>query len=130
VVWPDLARRLTAARPDAAAVALNTCYVLAAQDDAEADGLVAWLNSTWVRALARLGAQPASGGYARFGSAVVSALPVPPAVSALAPMTRRARSGEMIQEELDDRVGCMLGLDAAERSALAALAGGRADDRG
>ncbi|HEX6643547.1 MAG TPA: N-6 DNA methylase [Gemmatimonadales bacterium] len=130
VVWPDLARTLAAARPAADAVALNTCYVLSAREETEADRLVAWLNSTPVRALARLTAQPASGGYARYGSAVVSSLPTPPADAALAGITHRACSGETIQEELDDRVGRMLGLGPAERSALAALARGGADDRG
>ena len=79
LVWPDLARRLTACaltgRRDAAFVPLNTCYVASARSAEEAERLAAWLNSTWIRAVARLGAVPASGGFHRFTAAVVEPPP-------------------------------------------------------
>ncbi|MBA3659875.1 MAG: N-6 DNA methylase, partial [Gemmatimonadales bacterium] len=83
VLWADLARRLEAVAlgtGDEDRIPLNSCYVITARSDAEATRLAAWLNLTWIRAAARLGATPASNGYARFNSAVVSRLPLPPEV--------------------------------------------------
>ena len=37
----------------------------------------AWLNSTWLRALAQAGAVPAAGGFHRFAAGVVAGLPLP-----------------------------------------------------
>src|SRR5262249_29109923 len=39
--------------------------------------LAVWLNSTWMRAVARLAAPPAANGFARFGAQVVGGLPLP-----------------------------------------------------
>ncbi|HEU4827837.1 MAG TPA: N-6 DNA methylase, partial [Gemmatimonadales bacterium] len=77
VVWSDLARELAAAVPPPGAVALNTCYVIHAATDLEGNSACAWLNSTWIRAVARLVAPPASGGFARFTAGVVGSLPAP-----------------------------------------------------
>ncbi|MGH7631528.1 MAG: Eco57I restriction-modification methylase domain-containing protein, partial [Gemmatimonadales bacterium] len=86
VVWADLARRLTALALTGAdgrsRIPLNSCYVLVAPDAEAAHRLAAWLNCTWIRAAARLGATVASGGYARFGAAPVGSLPLPDAAVA------------------------------------------------
>jgi hypothetical protein len=129
VVWADVARQLTAAVPPPMAVALNSCYVLEARSDGDADGICAWLNSTWIRVLARLVAAPASGGYARFSAGVVGSLPGPADAVQLAPLGRQGTSGGDVQEELDERVARLLGLADDERRALEGVAGGRADDR-
>ncbi|MGE5927768.1 MAG: Eco57I restriction-modification methylase domain-containing protein, partial [Gemmatimonadota bacterium] len=129
VVWPDVARQLTAAVPPVQAVALNSCYVLGAGSGRAADGICAWLNSTWIRALARLIAAPASGGYARFSAGVVGSLPSPVNDPQLARLGSEGASGSDVQEELDERVAGLLSLTDAERRALADVARDRADDR-
>lgn len=129
VVWADVARMLLAAVAEPEAVALNTCYVIEARSHGEAHALCAWLNSTWLRALARLSAAPASGGYARFTAGVVGNLPAPVDDPALAGVGSRGAVGEMVQEELDDRVAGLLDLTAGERRALADVARTGADDR-
>ena len=129
VVWPDVARQLTAAVPPAPAVALNSCYVLEAGSGRAADAICAWLNSTWIRAIARLVAAPASGGYARFSAGVVGSLPGPEDEAQLVRLGRQGASGSDVQEELDERVAGILGLADDERRALAGVAGVRADDR-
>ena len=125
VVWPDLARQLTAAalsdRPDI--VALNTCYVVGVPTARGSLALAAWLNSTPVRALARLGADAALGGFARFNAKALGSVPLP--VTALAHPTlcslaERGHSGEDIQAPLDDLAADLLGLDARDRGALLA----------
>lgn len=129
VVWADLARELTAAVPPPESIALNSCYVTRAASASEADTACAWLNSTWVRAVARLAAPPASAGYARFTAGVVAGLPAPPADDDLARLGRRGAAGEAVQEELDERVATLLRLDTAERRALADVARSGAHDR-
>ena len=126
VVWSDLARRLTACaltgRRDAGHVPLNTCYVAATISAAEAERLAAWLNCTWIRAVARVGAMPAAGGFLRFSAGVVRGLPLPAAVLAddeLPVLARQARAGVAVQEALDDITARHLGLTARERTALA-----------
>ena len=49
----ELAAAALTAPEDEAVVPLNTCYVAALSSAAEAEGLSAWLNSTWMRAVAR-----------------------------------------------------------------------------
>ncbi len=127
VVWADLARRLAAAALTGAEarclLPLNTCYVIATRLPAEARLLAAWLNTTWCRALAALVAQPAAGGYLRFGAAPVGSLPLPASVSAdevLLRLADRMSAGEPLHEELDALAAGHLGLDAAARDALAA----------
>ena len=126
LVWADLGRRLTACAltdpQDACLIPLNTCYVARARSRPEAERLAAWLNSTWLRALARLGAVPASGGYHRYTAALVSQLPLPASVltdDALLAAGRAARAGDPVQEAIDDIAAAHLALSTRERSALA-----------
>jgi hypothetical protein len=136
VVWADLARRLTAlsltTRRDLERIPLNSCYVTPVRNAAEADALTAWLNSTWIRVTARLGAVPASGGFARFNARVVAHLPLPDSVltdPSLARLARAARSGMKVQEQLDKVVARHLGLSSSAQSALRATVADSADDR-
>jgi hypothetical protein len=136
VVWADLARELTAASLTTAAdldrIPLNSCYVTSARSVAEADRLAAWLNSTWLRAAARLRAVPAASGFARFNAGTVATLPLPPMVcidAELARLTRAARLGAEIQEELDEVAAGHLNLPSAARSALRAVVDGFAGHR-
>jgi hypothetical protein len=137
VVWPDLARCLGAAaligRPHDRLVPLNTCYVLALPDRAVALRLTAWLNSTWIRALARTAADRASGGFARFNARVVADLPLPSSVladSRLSALAERGAEGGLVQEELDDICAEHLGLPRHARSLLAQAAEPGPQDRG
>lgn len=136
VVWADLARRLTAAPLVGAAgraqIPLNTCYVAAVADAETAHRVAAWLNSTWIRAAARLVAPPASGGFARFGAAVVAGLPLPDSAlldPALGQLARDAGAGRHVQPDLDAAVAGHLGLDSRSCAALRAVVGVRTDDR-
>jgi hypothetical protein len=137
VVWPDLARRLSAAAltgPEAQGlIPLNSCYVLAAPDRATALLLTAWLNTTWLRALARATADPAASGFARFNARVIAGLPLPTTVLSdlgLARLAELAAGGQPVQEELDDVSAAHLSLSAADRRALAGAAGIDAVHRG
>jgi hypothetical protein len=136
VVWADLARELTACAltggRDRARIPLNTCYVAPATSAEEAERLAAWLNASWVRALARIGAMPAAGGFHRFAALVVSRLPLPARVLAdpsLSDIGIAARRGEPVQEELDDIAAAHLGLSPRDRRTLGRIAGGGAQDR-
>ena len=135
VVWADLARTLRAVSlsgmPDA--VPLNTCYIAVTRSAAEAERLAAWLNSTWLRAAARVSAVPAAGGCARFTAATIGSLPLPTSVLAdpdLSTLARLAVQGRHIQAELDDIAARHLALTPAHRGALAAALDGCAQDRG
>ncbi|MEO8636311.1 MAG: N-6 DNA methylase [Gemmatimonadales bacterium] len=130
VVWADLALRLEALAltgpGDAHVIPLNSCYVLGLPEARQALALTAWLNSSWLRALARLEADPAAGGYARFNARVVAALPLPQEAlydPTLVGLAERGARGDLIQEPLDDHTAALLGLSAASRAALAAVAG-------
>ena len=116
VVWPDLARRLTAAVPVPELVPLNTVYGIATRDATDADALAALFNTCWLTALARLVADPARGGFRRFNARVVAGLPVPPVGSTAWP--ELARRGAAC-EPADDLVADALHLDDADRRALA-----------
>jgi hypothetical protein len=136
VVWSDLARRLTACaltgRRDAGRVPLNTCYVAPTRTAQEAERLAAWLNSTWIRAVARIGAVPAAGGFHRYAAGVVSRLPLPGSVTAdaeLAALARAGRRGEAVQEALDDIAAGHLGLSGPDRAALGRIVADGAADR-
>ncbi len=125
VVWGDLARRLEAATlTDAAAVPLNSCYVIAMTSTVAARGLTAWLNSAWIRALARLSAEPAAGGAARFGARAVGSVPW---VAAMLDHTGFLGAVAHPQDSvrLDAVVAEALELDARDRAALAPLAAHR-----
>lgn len=128
VIWPDLARRLTAAPLVRAAhpalIPLNTCYVVPVRDAATAIRLAAWLNSSWCRSVARAAADPASGGFRRFNARAVSALPAPPALfgdDRLLELGRAGLRGTLEPKDLDDRTAHLLQLTGAERAALAGL---------
>jgi hypothetical protein len=135
VVWADLARELRAAAltglPDT--IPLNSCYVAPASNDAEADRIAAWLNSSWIRAAARAGAVPAAGGCARYTAGTVGALPLPPGVLSdhdLSTLTLSARNGGRVQADLDDIAARHLDLGPSQRTALLGSLAGRAEDRG
>lgn len=128
VIWPDLARRLTAAPltgpSHPALIPLNTCYVVPVRDAATAIRLAAWLNSSWCRSVAAAAADPASGGFRRFNARAVSALPAPPALfgdDRLLALGRAGLLGTLEQKDLDDRTARLLQLTGAERAALAGL---------
>ena len=130
VVWSDVARRLEAAplngRAASTPIALNSCYLIPLERAQVALRLTAWLNSGWSRALARTGAEPASGGFARFNARVVSMLPLPEAVlhsTELVELARRGVAGTLDQADLDDCCADILGLGSGERGLLAELAG-------
>ena len=128
VVWADLSRSLRAAAligPEGARIVpLNTCYLVLVSHEDEAMALAAWLNASWLRAAATLGADEARGGYRRFSARVVSALPLPlaarrdPELAALARLATR----QPVQAALDERAAQLLGLEPGHRRALAALA--------
>jgi hypothetical protein len=125
VVWRDLAPELQAARlGDGEALPLNTCYVAAMPSGGAARALTAWLNASPIRALARLGAEPAAGGCARFGARTVGQVPLPSA--ALHDLRLQAQAGEpggaQAQQALDDVVSELLELSTDEREALNAVA--------
>jgi hypothetical protein len=130
VVWSDVARRLEAAhlngRAGSTPIALNSCYLIPLDHARVALRLTAWLNSGWSRALARAGAEPASGGFARFNARVVSMLPLPEAAlhsADLFELARRGVAGTLDQTDLDDCCADLLGLGSGERGLLAELAG-------
>jgi hypothetical protein len=125
VVWADLARCLAAvalSQPsDRGHLPLNSCYVAPAVTSTEAERLAAWLNSTWLRAVARIGAVPAAGGFARFNAQVVARLPLPLSVltdSRLSRITVEGRAGQAVQEELDEIAAQHLGLSSSTQRAL------------
>jgi hypothetical protein len=125
VVWSDLARRLacTALVPprDLDGIPLNSCYVASVDSGCRAEALAAWLNSTWIRALARLVAVPAAGGFARFNAQVVGHLPLPSSVledPTLAELARAGRAGEVVQERIDRRAARHLSLTSSAQDAL------------
>jgi hypothetical protein len=131
VVWADLSRRLTAIAlttgSDREFIPLNSCYVAPTASAIRAEAIAAWLNSSWIRSLARLGAVPASGGFARHNARVVAGLPLAAAAlddPALARLASAGRSGEQIQNRLDELVARHLGLSSAERRILRASLGG------
>ncbi len=129
VVWPDLARRLSAAAlggPAAGAlIPLNSCYVVALPDARSALALSAWLNSTWIGVMARATADLAANGFARFNARVAAELPLPDKVLTDPILTRlaeRGAAGDDIQEELDALVAQYLSLAAGARAVLTAAA--------
>jgi len=135
-VWSDLARQLVAAaltsRDDLQQIPLNSCYVAATKSAVEAERLTACLNSTWLRAAARLGAAPAASGFARFNAQTIARLPLPISAFADAALDRLAqegRAGALVQEELDKAVAGHLGLSSAAQNALRAVVDGAAGHR-
>ncbi|HET6778477.1 MAG TPA: N-6 DNA methylase [Gemmatimonadales bacterium] len=136
VIWPDLARRLMAvsltSRPELDCIPLNSCYVAPMSRSADADALGAWLNSSWITAIARLGAVPASGGFARFNAQVVARLPLPSSVlvdAELSGLPRLARTGAQVQDELDKLAAKHLRLSSSAQRALRAVLANRSGNR-
>jgi len=133
VVWSDLARQLVAAalttRNDLQHIPLNSCYVATLRSVVEAESLTACLNSTWLRAAARLGAVPAASGFARFNAQTIARLPLPSSAfadSALTRLAQEGRAGALVQEELDEAVAGHLGLSIDAQNALRAVVDGAA----
>jgi hypothetical protein len=125
VVWADLARQLTAAalttRRDRKQIPLNSCYVAPVRRRLTAESLSAWLNSTWIRAAARIGAVPAASGFARFSAQTVARLPLPDSVLGdpeLSRLARAGRAGLPVQDEVDAAAAKCLGLSPAAQNAL------------
>jgi hypothetical protein len=125
VVWPDLSRQLKAAaltsRADSECIPLNTCYVASVATVVQARALAAWLNSTWLRAVAMLGAVPAANGFFRFNAGVVKALPLPPAALRdrdLAQLALEGQAGKLVAGELDALVARHLTLSERAQKAL------------
>ena len=128
VVWRDLASGLQAAViTDPHPVPLNTCYVAAVASAEIAGSLAAWLNSTPIRALARLAAEPAAGGCARFAARTIRSLPLPPSVlghPVLASFANAAADHD-VQSDLDHLAARLLRLTANEQDLLRGLASHR-----
>lgn len=136
VVWADLAGRLEAVALSGPAaeviVPLNSCYVLPAGSTREAARLSAWLNCTWVRAVAASTADRAAGGFRRFKASVVESLPLPAAVlrdDGLAELGMAGAEGRLRQEDLDDACNRHLSLGTRDRDALARLVPAAGDRR-
>ncbi len=128
VVWPDISRRPMAAVLEAtaaaAAVPLNTCYVVRAPDRTTALAMAAVFNSTWAHAAALAIADEARGGYRRINARVAGWLPVPAdaARSHLAALSAAAHHHHYDQDELDDAVAEAFGLSRCHRDTLQRLA--------
>jgi hypothetical protein len=128
VLWPDVARQLRAvaltAGHEAEPIPLNSCYVAPVRTASQAHALAAWLNSSWIRAVARLRAVPASGRFARFNAQVVGGLPLPEGALAdptLSRLGRAGQAGESVQDELDCMTAQRLSLPPLAQRALRAV---------
>ncbi len=111
VIWADIATSLQAiVLEDPEPVPLNSCYVIATKSRDAACRLAAWLSATPIRELAGALAEPASGGYRRFGARAVGSVPLPPEVlmdaawGALSTVPR----GSARQHEIDVRAEALL----------------------
>ena len=130
VIWPDIAKGPVAVSldhtPASAALPLNSCYVSVAPDRHTALTICAVMNSTLSRALVRLTADEARGGYRRVNARIASQIPVPPsgaAVDHLLHMSARYHQGVGFhQSDLDEAVAQALALPAATRDVLCRLA--------
>ena len=105
VVWADIGQslRATVLPPHAPAVPINSCYGVRLHDPVDAHALAALLNSPTTTAWLSLIAEPARGGYHRFMSWTVMALPMPPwraARELLAPLAARARRGDAVPVDM------------------------------
>lgn len=99
VAWGDVGRtpRATVLPPDDDTVPMNSCYVVRAPSEEDADALAAWLNAPLAAAWLGAIAEPARGGYHRFLGWTVARLPLPADWAAarrvLADIGRDARRG-------------------------------------
>ena len=115
VIWPDLARKLSASVPGAELVPLNTVYGIVTRTADEAQALAALFNSRWYTALAALRADPARGGFRRFNARVMRVLPLPPASHPV--WARLTECGRRCEVD-DEAVAEALRLDARDQRAL------------
>lgn len=123
VAWADLARDLRpAALSDPSLVPLNSCYVIPCRDRDEMLLLAAWLRSSPIATLARLDAEPAANGYARFGSRAVAGVPFPDAACRDPLLRDLAVAGSPQSAALDARVATLLGLDERQSRLFNAIA--------
>lgn len=128
VIWRDLAPTLQAAVVwRSSDVPLNSCYVAAVRSELIAASLAAWLNATPIRVLARLVAEPAAGGCARYAARAVGAIPLP-AVALGDPVLAafcHTAAGHDVQDALDSHVAQLLDLSTSERQLFDAVAARR-----
>jgi hypothetical protein len=110
VVWGDVGRtpRAVVLAPDDDTVPLNSCYVVRAPSEQDADALAAWFNAPLATAWLGAIAEPARGGYHRFLGWTMARLPLPAdwpsARRLLAPLGRSARAGDALsQNDLHER---------------------------
>jgi hypothetical protein len=122
VVWPDVARTLDTVVLTGEAVPLNSCYVIATGTAGEARALAGYLRTPLLTALARLGAEPARGGFARFGARVVRHLPLPASVMHDATLLAAGENpaDRDIADAAAQRVAHLLALDATDADRLLA----------
>jgi hypothetical protein len=140
VLWRDIAPRVEAAllhRTEARdPVPLNTCYGVAAPDEATGQRLVAFLNSRLIRSLAAATAERASGGSYRFSAATIGALPLPSDLDCrscriLESIGREAARGDPHDaDDLDTHAARALGLDADTTARLAFIGDALCGDAG
>jgi hypothetical protein len=124
VTWSDLASRLRAAPlPNRDHIPVNSCYVIAVDGEDRMLAIAAWLNSAPIRALARLSAEPAANGYARYRAGNVGSVPLPVSVLDSAELARIAGRGwsDTVAAELDEMAAQHLGLTRVEREAIDAF---------
>jgi hypothetical protein len=122
VVWADLSRHLAAVTLAPRFIPLNSCYLAVAPNAVAAKALTAWLNSTWIDALARLGADPARGGFSRFNARTIGALPWPAVAAVDRQLSTFTADTPDVRAALDLRAAELLGLDDRDRQALRTLA--------
>ena len=140
VVWRDIAPRVEAALLHRMAacdpIPLNTCYGVAAPDEATGTLLVAFLNSRLIRSLAAATAERASGGAYRFSAGTIGALPLPTDLDSrscriLESIGREAARGEPHDaDDLDTHAARALGLDADTTARLAFIGDALCGDSG
>lgn len=122
VAWADLARRLRAhPLEDPSPVPLNSCYVIACPTREQMLVIAAWLSAAPIGALARLDAEPAANGYARFGARAVGSVPFPAAALDDPELRAAATDPTADVQDVARRVSALLGLDAAAVRTLDAL---------
>lgn len=130
VAWSDISRRLAAvALGPGDPIPLNSCYVIPVAGGGTMHALTAWLNSTWIGALARVRAEPAANGYARFAARAIGSLPLLADgqqwhhLAELGAARCKGRNDSThLDRAIDDEVARALNLTANDRIELAALA--------
>lgn len=119
VIWSDIARDLLpVAVDDPTPIPLNSCYVIPCRSEARMRSLALWLSTSWIRAIACLGAERAAGNHYRFGARIVGSLPCPEAVWTDPCFSSTAQYSVADREA---RAADLLSLDRRERASLSAL---------